>query len=103
MNLYLLFAITGVLGIASLVTVTQIPRWSSWDFPLVIVGIVLVMGSVMGAGITASVEADKSRCLDTLPQVSNRETRWLDGECYMKADDGKFVPQEWIEKGYERD
>lgn len=61
-----------------------------------IVGVVLFIG---GFG-SAAIEAEKDHCLRELRQISQSETKWVDGECYIKARDGRFVPLEWIEEGY---
>ncbi len=70
--------------------------------PGIVLGIAAFWIGLTGTLITISDNSDKNYCLKTLPQVSQTETKWLDGECYMKAKDGKFVPQEWIEKGYNK-
>lgn len=73
------------------------------DYPaLGLIGFIVGAMMFFGGIIHGSIEADKEHCLKDLPQISQTETKWLNGECYVKANDGKFVPQEWIEEGYNK-
>lgn len=60
------------------------------------VGVIVLIAGV----ITIAYQADKHDCLENLPVVTQTETKWVGGTCYVKAKDGKFVPEEWIEDGY---
>lgn len=76
---------------------------SDFGMVTITIGILGLTFSLVGTGVYTAYEADKRRCLNSIQEVSGKETKWIDGECFVKADDGKFVPLKWIEEGYDRD
>lgn len=96
------FMVLGVVGLVMLVAGIFMDTYSDLDFGMIVLGLMMLVTGVFGAGLTGAYQADVNRCEKTIPQTTGKETKWLSGECYAKANDGKFVPLEWIEEGYDR-
>lgn len=96
------FVTIGAVGIVLAILGVLMDTYSDINLGVFMAGVVMFFVGFLGSTITLAGEQDKEHCLKDLPQISQRETKWLNSECYVKAKDGKFVPLEWIEEGYEK-